>query len=148
MKNLRELYLSDNLFEGALDPFTFAECNELRVVHLERNYFEADVPFFRDMHKLEFVFLHQNRFSMIQSNTFSNSTSLQIVNLANQERPDGVNGKLNLKERAFADIPISTSLILLGYVALYLQCEPSLYVHTLLEPQELHPQDSRILLRK
>ena len=119
MENLQELYLSDNEFERALNPRIFAECNELRVVHLERNFFEGDVPFFREMFELEFVYLHENRFDQIQSNTFSNSPSLRIVNLANQHRPDGENvpAKINLKERAFADMPKSTSLILLGYVS-------------------------------
>ena len=71
------------------------------------------------MPELEFVYLHENRFDQIQSNTFSNSPSLRLVNLGNQHHPDGENvpAKINLKERAFADIPKSTSLILLGYVS-------------------------------
>ena len=49
MENLQELYLSDNEFEQALHPLTFAECNKLRVVHLERNFFEG-VRIFQNVH--------------------------------------------------------------------------------------------------
>lgn len=107
MPSLEELYLSDNYFNRTIERLTFAECDMLRVLHLQRNNFVGSVPYFGEMYTIEYLYLHENMFTQIPENTFGDCTSLKIVNLANQKYQEN-KAKITLREYAFSNMPKST----------------------------------------
>jgi len=109
LTSLRELYLGRNNLTGSIPEDMFTNMKSLELLYLAFNNFEGTVPNFSNLVHLQQVMLHENRFNKINSDTFANSSSLELISLSSQ-------GVLNLQDYAFRDTQSQADIELGGNV--------------------------------
>ena len=76
---LEYLYLDNNRFEGTIHSDIFSNLTSLKELYLSFNMFQGAVPYLNNHNALESIMFHSNNFNMIRSDTFSGTASLQYV---------------------------------------------------------------------
>ena len=76
---LEYLYLDNNRFEGTIHSDIFSNLTSLKELYLSFNMFQGAVPYLNNHNSLESIMFHSNNFNMIRSDTFSGTASLQYV---------------------------------------------------------------------
>ena len=105
LTSLRMLYLGNNYITGSIPDYVFTNMMNLEILNLAFNRITGSVPRLSNLVFLRQVILHENSFININSDTFANSSSLELISLSSQ-------GDLNLQEYAFRDT--SQAIIELG----------------------------------
>ena len=77
--SLEHLYLDNNNLGGTIYSNIFSDLTDLKELYLSFNMFQGAVPYLNNHNSLESIMLHSNHFNMTRSDTFAGTASLQYV---------------------------------------------------------------------